>query len=247
MPGDTDLALLAADPSFAERLFDRMPDVVFFVKDVERRYVVVNETLARRCGAASKAALVGRTSEEVFPAALGARYAEQDRRVLESGAEIVDRLELHLYADGSRGWCLTHKVPLAGPGRRVAGLAGLSRDLHAPDESRAGYGGIAEAVLVLQARYDEPLRVEDLARVARMPAERFQRLVRRIFGITAGQLVIKTRVEAAARMLVETSATVAEVAHACGYCDHSAFTRQFRSATGLTPSAFRDTARPGRG
>lgn len=30
-----------------------------------------------------------------------------------------------------------------------------------------------------------------------------------------------------------------EVAHACGFCDHSAFTRAFRSAAGMTPSEFR--------
>ena len=33
--------------------------------------------------------------------------------------------------------------------------------------------------------------------------------------------------------------SVAEVAHACGYSDHSAFTRQFRATVGLTPREFR--------
>jgi AraC-like DNA-binding protein len=32
---------------------------------------------------------------------------------------------------------------------------------------------------------------------------------------------------------------VAEIAQASGFYDHSAFTRSFRSATGMTPSVFR--------
>jgi AraC-like DNA-binding protein len=36
---------------------------------------------------------------------------------------------------------------------------------------------------------------------------------------------------------------VAEIAHASGFYDHSAFTRAFRSATGLTPTAYREAKR----
>nr|GEU28650.1 HTH-type transcriptional regulator PtxR, putative [Tanacetum cinerariifolium] len=53
-----------ADPFFAEALFDALPDVVFFVKDGQGRYVVVNQTLVQRCGQRHKAALIGRTPAE---------------------------------------------------------------------------------------------------------------------------------------------------------------------------------------
>src|SRR5471030_2339183 len=46
-----------ADAFFAEQLFDALPDVVFFVKDAQARYVVVNQTLVQRCGVKDKAAL----------------------------------------------------------------------------------------------------------------------------------------------------------------------------------------------
>ena len=47
------------------------------------------------------------------------------------------------------------------------------------------------------------------------------------------------RIDAAARLLLESDRTVADIAVECGYCDHSAFTRQFRSATSLTPTEYR--------
>ena len=33
-----------------EPVFDSMPDIVFFVKDEQARYALVNRTLASRCG-----------------------------------------------------------------------------------------------------------------------------------------------------------------------------------------------------
>ena len=42
-----------------------------------------------------------------------------------------------------------------------------------------------------------------------------------------------------AEAAVPDAASLAELAHDLGYSDHSAFTRAFRSATGMTPSEFR--------
>ena len=69
--------------------------------------------------------------------------------------------------------------------------------------------------------------------------DRFERLVKQVFHVTPRQLLVKTRVDAASRLLRETESSVAGIAQACGYADHSAFTRQFRATVGLTPRAFR--------
>ena len=39
-----------AEPFTAEVLFDHLPDVVFFIKDRDGRYLSVNRTLVERCG-----------------------------------------------------------------------------------------------------------------------------------------------------------------------------------------------------
>lgn len=99
----------------ADALFDAVPDTVYFVKDAEGRYTAVNQTLVERTGRASKADLVGRTADEVFPGALGRRIAEQDRAITLGGRMLTAELELHLYPDRREGWCLTWK--LNRPGR----------------------------------------------------------------------------------------------------------------------------------
>ena len=89
-PPPADLASLLASLRQVEALLDAMPGVVFFVKDERARYVLVNRTLARRCGVKEKTELLGRSADEVFPSSLGPLYAEQDRRVLRGDAPITE-------------------------------------------------------------------------------------------------------------------------------------------------------------
>jgi AraC-like DNA-binding protein len=231
-----------ADVFFTEPLFDSLPDVVFFVKDMEGRYIVVNQTLAKRCGVKDKAALLGRTALEVFAPPFGSRFLAQDRAVLEGGGEIEDQLELHLYPNRAPGWCLTQKRALKNKAGRIVGLCGVSRDLAMADHKNPAYHKVAEAVGVIHEEFDGPLALPELARTANMSVAQIERYFLRIFHLTPRQLIIKTRVDAASRMLAG-EASVADIAQACGYADHSAFTRQFRATTGVTPSEYRQLLR----
>lgn len=238
-----DLGGPLAEPRLLEALFDQLPEVVFFVKDRRGRYALVNRTLLERCGIKHKAGLLGRTADEVFPSPLGARYAAQDRLVLRTGVEIRDRLELHLYPGGVQGWCLTFKTPLRGAAGAIQGLVGISRDLHRPDERHAEYRRLADAVEHLRERYAEPLRLTALARRVGLSLDRFERLAREVFHLTPRQLLTKTRIDEASRLLREGRRTITDIAQACGYGDHSAFTRQFKATVGLAPREFREAAK----
>ncbi|EIE47777.1 putative transcriptional regulator [Pseudomonas aeruginosa PADK2_CF510] len=142
-PPPADLASLLASLRQVEALLDAMPGVVFFVKDERARYVLVNRTLARRCGVKDKAELLGRSADEVFPSSLGPLYAEQDRRVLRGGATLENQLELHLYPGRQPGWCLTHKQALRDADGAIIGMAGISHDLPAAQSAHPAYGRLA--------------------------------------------------------------------------------------------------------
>jgi AraC-like DNA-binding protein len=55
-------------------------------------------------------------------------------------------------------------------------------------------------------------------------------------------MIHKARLGAASQLLAG-DLPITEVALCCGYTDHSAFSRQFRALTGLSPSQYRDTCR----
>ncbi len=238
------LAALIDNVFFSEVLFDALPDVVFFVKDAQGRYVVVNQTLVRRCGLKQKSALLGRNAAQVFPSAFGSRYQEQDQQVLAGASEIRDQLELHLYPDRDPGWCLTHKVALRDKAGHIVGLAGISRDLAMPDNAHPVYGRIAAAAHFIHQHYDQPIQLADLERITGLSASQIERYFHRIFSLTPRQMIIKARLDAASKMLAEER-SVTEIALACGYHDHSAFTRQFKATVGMTPSEYRTMIRNG--
>jgi AraC-like DNA-binding protein len=235
-------AALAAQPLFAAPLFDALPDVVFFVKDGDCRYVAVNDTLVRRCGLNTKASLIGRTAEQAFGEPFGALWLAQDRDVMASGANIDGQLELHIYPDRDPGWCLTTKLALRDADGAVVGLCGISRDLAMPDKQNSAYRRIAAVTRTIADNYAEPLAMPVLAEQAGMSVAQLERYFLRIFHITPRQLIIKTRLEAASRMLAGTH-SIAQIAQDCGYGDHSAFTRQFKATVGMTPGQYRQLKR----
>jgi AraC-like DNA-binding protein len=214
-------------------LFDYLPDTVAFVKDTAGRYVYVNRTLSQRLRL-SRAQLFGTGAEEVFPSALGASFAAQDRAVL-AGKPLTEHLELHLYPGGQTGWCLTTKRTLR-VGSEVVGVLGVSRDVTVHP---AAAPGLAAALLHLSEHHTRPLPMGDLAARAGLSLSGFERQVHRVYGVTPSQLLTRARLDSASRLLRTTDWPVARVAVECGYFDHSAFTRAFRSAVGLTPTQFR--------
>ena len=233
------MAQVLADPFFAEVLFDQLADVVFFVKDTNGCYVIVNHTLMQRCGRRRKSELIGHSPLDVFPAELGARYASQDQHVIKSGQAMHNQLELHLYTNQIPCWCLTHKIPLFDDAGQIIGLAGISKDVRMPDKQHPVYRRIADVVAYIQKNYAEPMKLERLARIGGMSVTQLERHIQRIFQLTPKQLIIKVRIEAAIRLLVEGERSIADIAYACGYADHSAFSRQFKAVVGIAPTAYR--------
>ena len=230
---------LVPELAIIERLFDHVPDTAFFIKDAQGRYLAVNQSLVERVGCRDKDELVGRHVREVFPRELGQLYAEQDQKVLRTGRPIIDHLELHWYAHRRPGWCLTTKLPMRNQAGAIVGVVGISRDLRAPGDREVIPASVASTMEYLETHCDEQMSPSSLARRAGLPPVRFARLIKRIFRLTPNQLIMQTRIAAAARLLTETDRSVSDIAYECGFYDHSAMTRAFRSATRLTPTQFR--------
>lgn len=227
----------------AEQLFDCLPDVVFFQKDVEGFYRTVNETLLKRCGLKEKSEIIGRRPSEVLGQTLGQSYEQQDRLVLSSGLPVSSKLELHAYANGMDGWCITNKRALFDEAGEPIGVVGISQDLRAPNTSDHHYQQLSLAIEYVQTHLSDAPDIATLAELTGLSPYQLDRRMQRIFGLTTGQWVLKQRLDYACWQLTNTAETIAHVAFDTGYEDQGAFTRQFRLATGLTPSKYRQVHR----
>ncbi len=228
-----------ADPLFVETMFDYMPDVVFSLKDRLGRYVAISDACVERCGLTHKREALGKTAADLFPRHMAERYNAQDRKVFSTGKPIIDNLDLTVFNDKKPGWCLTTKIPLYNRKKELIGLAVISKDLVEP--SRAGFidEKFAATIDHVLEHYDEQLLLDDLARLSGLSVAQLDRRMKKIFHISTGQFIIKTRIDAAAEQLRTTERTIADIALECGFCDQSALTRQFRQVTGVSPREYR--------
>lgn len=227
---------ITLSPHELQPLFDPLPDVVFFLKDDQCRYLYVNRTLVQRLGLAGQDEIIGKSVLQLYPQSLADTYIAQDRRVL-AGETIENLLELQLYPNRLRGWCLTLKRPVLHEGRTV-GLLGISRDLGQPDSRHSSFGRLQHTVAHMQVHFGESLRVRTLAEIAGVSVAQLERLFRRVFQLTPQQLLTKLRMDAAMRLL-HTHTSIAEIGQRCGFSDQSAFARQFRRTVGMAPREYR--------
>ncbi len=228
-----------AEPFTGEALFDCLADMVYFIKDGQGCYVVVNQTLVNRCHLERKDELLHRTAEDLFPGPTGQAYLAQDLEVIRTGEPLVNALELHTYPQGEPGWALTTKLPLTAKNGQCMGLVGFSRDLHPPDEKNQAWSQLARAIDQARASLDQPWPLARLAELAGITSHQMDHRVRQVFHLTPGQLLLKFRMDQATQQLRHTASPIATVAMNCGYSDQSAFTRQFRRAIGMSPGEYR--------
>ena len=235
----TPTASAPVDALLLEELFDQAPEVAFFIKDAAGRYLAVNASLVERHGLRQKSQVLGKRPCDICPGDFGRIPSAQDAAVLRTGRPILDHLELHWYAPHRPGWCLTTKLPMRDAGGTIIGLIGISRDVRASIETRDIPVEFAAALHHFESNLSDSVKPSALARRAQLTPHRFARLMKRFFGLTPSQFIAKTRIAAASRLLRETDQSVADIALACGFYDHSAFTRSFRAMTGVTPTQFR--------
>lgn len=221
--------------SLLESLFDLALDIAFFAKDVDGRYLTVNTSLILRHGIERKSDVIGKRPCDICPGDLGRIPTEQDERVLRTGRALIAHLELQWQRPSEPVWCLTSKLPMRDDSGTIVGLIGFSQDVRAPLNTTE----IPERFAAVISEFEQNPSMEFtpllLAARSQMSPQRIGRLTKKVFGLTPIQLITKTRISTASRLLRETTRSLVDISLACGYSDQSAFTRAFRSSTGQTP------------
>jgi AraC-like DNA-binding protein len=94
------------------------------------------------------------------------------------------------------------------------------------------------------ARYFEPLDVDEMARAAGLSRAHFSREFRRAFGEPPHAYLLTRRLERAAALLRTTDRSVADVCLSVGLQGIGSFTTSFKRAYRVTPTAYRASFPP---
>jgi PAS domain S-box-containing protein len=117
-----------------------------WIKDLQGRYVYVNEAAEKAFGV-SRANLYGKTDAEVFSPEIAGQFQENDRRALDSGAN-VQVVETLTHEDGTKHYSLVSKFPILGSDGKPTLVGGMAIDI--TDRMRA-----EEALKEADRRKDE--------------------------------------------------------------------------------------------
>ena len=108
------------------------------------------------------------------------------------------------------------------------------------DATLRDLGDRVNAMKVWLSRHaPEKVRLCDVARAAGLSPYHGARVFRDFTGTSIHRYLTGLRLRSAAEALAEGAADIGELAHAHGFSSHAHFTAAFRSAFGVTPSAWR--------
>lgn len=220
-------------------LFDFIPGSLLYVKDLESRFVHVNQAHFLQSGLENKADILGKTDRDFHPPALAEAYRAEDRRVMESGEALPNQVWLVIDARGTPQWWVSSKTPLRDPSGHVIGIAGVRYRIETPEEHHRTFHELSPVLAHMVEHFRDPIPMSEMAELAGLSATHFNRRFRELLRMSPTQYLHSLRVQEAQRQLSLTQKSIAEIAHEVGFYDQSHFTKRFRAVTGITPRKYR--------
>ena len=225
--------------SHFEVVFDHLPGVSFFAKNLQYQLVVANRAFWERLGCEKESDLIGKNDFELFPERLAEKFRGDDEKVVATGTPLLKIIELFFNRQGLPDWFITNKFPVFGTDGSVIGVMGTVQSYDGRKAALTPHLQLDRAVSYLREHFREPVSMAELAKMSGMSIRQFNRRFREVFGTNPTTFLIKTRVQAACDDLRRTDRTICEIAVDYGFYDQSSFTQHFRKHVGSTPLQYR--------
>lgn len=104
-------------------------DDLIYIKDTQYKFSLVNQKFAHEFGYDNWYDVVQKTDYDFFSKELADIYREDDRRILENGCSIVDKIESYKKSNHVDGWLKTTKRPIKDAFGNIIGILGFSVDI----------------------------------------------------------------------------------------------------------------------
>lgn len=86
----------------------------------------------------------------------------------------------------------------------------------------------------------EEIDLKSLARISHFSPFYFHRIMKAFLGEPIGTFIVRTRTEAAARLLRYSSTSISDIAYRIGYASPSSFSKIFKQMYGISPTEYRN-------
>ena len=113
---------------------------------------------------------------------------------------------------------------------------------HIPVAARVGYShkALVEVSALMEANIEEPLSLDELARLASLSQRHLQRMFKHTLNMTPMHYYLNLRLRRARALLLQTEMSVMSVTVACGFQSSCHFSKSYRMLFGYSPSMERN-------
>ena len=221
------------------RLFEDMPDTLFFIKDKQSIIRHCSQSFINHLGLETKDQLIGKHDMDFLPHYMVEKYKADDAVVIETGTPLLHIIELFPARNGLPQLFMTNKYPVYDKQKRIYGICGFIRAVDHSDDALTDYSDLAPAIETISQQFRDKLSIEQLASVSNLSVRQFQRRFKRIFHTTPKEYLIKYRLLRAAEQLANSNEGITHIAIDNGFYDHSTFVKHFKKYMNLTPLKYR--------
>ncbi len=223
--------------STIHKLIDLLPDVGFFMKDSQGRFMLNNLRACQFCNADNELQTIGKTDYDFFSKDRADFYVKGDQEVMDTGVPVVNQIAPA--PEHSDRLMVHSKFPVYDKKGKAIGVVGFHRIIDDLRDTPRWHGRFAQVVAHIHTHYGQNLEVKKLAKLAEVSQSQFERRFNRIFGVTPYEYLLRVRITAARTLLETSDRTIADIACETGFYDHSHFTRTFKRIVGISPGQYR--------
>ncbi len=113
--------------SLLKTLMENIPDSVYF-KDEKNRFILVNKSKAEHYNV-SEEGMIGKTDFDFLPHDQAQKAFDDDNKIMQTGQQIINKMERITHSDGSDKWISVTKIPRYNSEGDIIGTMGISRDV----------------------------------------------------------------------------------------------------------------------
>jgi len=107
---------------------DNIPDYIYF-KDLESKFVRINNALAHVFGLDDPFMALGKTDHDFFKTEHSQQAYNDEQEIIRTGKPLIGIEEMEVWFDRPPTWVSTTKMPLINPEGKIIGTFGISRNI----------------------------------------------------------------------------------------------------------------------
>ena len=144
-------------------MFDHLPDLAFFAKDRDFRFMCASRRFMDRFGFHDENDIVGKNDFDLFPDRLAENFRRDDEEVFASGKPKLNIVELFFTDQGIPDWFVTNKLPLFDDKGRVIGLMGTVQSFEGKKQVLQPYLQIDRALAYIREHFRTGVSITELS------------------------------------------------------------------------------------